>query len=67
MQYGRFRAQGLMIGSGPVEAGCKVVVGERPKCSGMRWSGQGADNILAIRTRALNRQWDILERAAKAA
>jgi hypothetical protein len=67
MQYGRFRAQGLMIGSGPVEASCKVVVGERLKCSGMRWSGQGADSILAIRTRVLNGQWDVLERAAKAA
>ena len=67
MQYAKFRAQGLMIGSGPVEAGCKVVVGERLKCSGMRWSGPGADSVLAIRTRVLNRQWDVLERAAKAA
>lgn len=67
MQYASFRAAGLMIGSGPAEAGCKVVVGERLKCSGMRWSGPGADSILALRTRVLNRQWDVLERAAKAA
>jgi hypothetical protein len=67
MQYAKFRAQGLMIGSGPAEAACKVVVGERLKCSGMRWSGPGADSVLAIRTRVLNRQWDVLERASKAA
>jgi hypothetical protein len=35
MRYPAFRAQGLFVGSGVVEAGCKVVIGARLKCSGM--------------------------------
>jgi hypothetical protein len=38
MQYPQFRSRGLIIGSGPVEAACKVVVGHRLKRAGMRWS-----------------------------
>ena len=49
MQYGTFRRQGLFIGSGVVEAGCKTVIGARCKQSGMRWSVSGAQNILALR------------------
>ena len=49
MQYGTFREKGYFIGSGVVEAGCKTVIGSRCKQSGMRWSEQGAENILALR------------------
>lgn len=49
MQYGAFRAQGLFIGSGVIEAGCKTVIGSRCKQSGMFWSVPGAENILAFR------------------
>jgi hypothetical protein len=45
MTYGTFRKAGYFIGSGVVEAGCKTVIGQRMKCSGMFWSeegGQGA-------------------------
>lgn len=49
MQYGTFRKKGYFIGSGVVEAGCKTVIGARCKQSGMRWSEQGAENILALR------------------
>jgi len=34
MRYPKFRAQGLFVGSGVIEAGCRTVVGERLKCSG---------------------------------
>ena len=37
MRYAEFRAQGLQIGSGVVEGGCKTVVG-RLKQSGMHWT-----------------------------
>jgi hypothetical protein len=67
MAYPQFRARGLMIGSGPVEAGCKVVVGQRLKGAGMRWSEGGADAMLAVRTVALSGQADRLSRAARAA
>jgi len=49
MQYRTFRRQGLFIGSGVIEAGCKTVIGSRCKQSGMFWSKPGAENILALR------------------
>jgi hypothetical protein len=49
MRYPEFRAQGLFVGSGVVEAGCRTVVGKRMKCSGMFWSVRGANAILALR------------------
>jgi Uncharacterised protein family (UPF0236) len=61
MQYGRFRQQGLFIGSGVIEAGCKSIIGSRCKQSGMFWSRTGAENILAFRcihaSRRLNKFW----------
>jgi hypothetical protein len=50
MDYAAFRAAGLFIGSGVVEAGCKTVVGHRLKQSGMFWGETGAQNILTLRT-----------------
>ena len=49
MNYPAFRAQGLSVGSGVVEAGCKIVVGTRLKRSGMHWSVTGANAILSLR------------------
>lgn len=61
MQYGTFRDAGFFIGSGVVEAGCKTVIGSRCKQSGMFWSEQGAENILAFRcihsSRRLDQFW----------
>lgn len=42
-----YRREGMMIGSGPVEAACQVIVGQRLKGAGMRWSKGGADAVLA--------------------
>lgn len=49
MQYVMFRAQGLFIDSGVIEAGCKTLIGSRRKQSGMFWSVPGGENILAFR------------------
>ena len=61
MQYRTFRQQGLFIGSGVVEAGCKTVIGSRCKQSGMFWGRPGAENILALRcihaSRRRNQFW----------
>lgn len=67
MRYRQFREQGMMIGSGPVEAGCKVVVGQRLKRAGMRWTQAGADAVLAVRTAVLNEEYDRVARLAHAA
>src|SRR5438309_11831607 len=44
-----FAKQGYFIGSGVIEAGCKSVVGQRCKLSGMHWSVAGVDNVLDLR------------------
>jgi hypothetical protein len=49
MRYAAFRAQGLFVGSGVVEAGCKTLIGQRLKQSGMEWSLRGANAILSLR------------------
>ena len=58
MQYGTFRAQGLFIGSGVIEAGCKTLIGSRCKQSGMFWSVAGVENILAFRCIHASRRLD---------
>jgi len=67
MQYPEFRRRGLMIGSGPVEAACKTVVGQRVKRSGMRWGAAGLDAVLAVRTAVLNGDYDQIRLQARAA
>ena len=55
-----YRAQGWQIGSGPVEAACKTVIGQRMKGSGMRWGHEGADAVCHLRALLLSEkgQWD---------
>jgi hypothetical protein len=48
MRYPKFRKQGLFVGSGVIEAGCKTVLG-RLKRSGMFWTVHGANAIIALR------------------
>ena len=60
LAYDKFRARGLDIGSGRVEAACKHVVGTRMKRSGMRWSRRGSQATLSLRVAWLNEQWDRL-------
>lgn len=50
MRYDRFREQGLFVGSGVIEAGCRTIVAQRLKRSGMFWSLKGANAIIALRT-----------------
>lgn len=58
MRYADFRAQGLFVGSGVVEAGCRTVIGQRLKQSGMHWTVQGANNIVALRCCIFNNRWE---------
>lgn len=58
MLYQTFRQAGYFIGSGVVEAGCKTVVGQRLKQSGMLWSRQGAGHLLTVRCALLSRWFD---------
>ena len=58
MRYAQFRRQALFVGSGVIEAGCKTIVGQRLKQSGMRWSLRGANAIIALRCAQLSGRWE---------
>ena len=58
MRYAYFRSLGLFVGSGVIEAGCKVVVGQRLKQSGMRWTVHGSNAIISLRRAFLSGEWE---------
>ena len=58
MRYKWFRSRGLFVGSGVVESGCKAVIGQRLKLSGMRWTATGADAITTLRCQQASRPED---------
>ena len=64
MRYTQFRARGLCVSSGVVEAGCKQL-GARLKCAGTRWTFAGANAIIALRCCILSGRFeDFWERRA---
>ncbi len=67
MRYPIFRAQGMHVGSGIAEAACKTVVSTRTKRSGMRWTPDGLDALLALRTAVLNKDFDQCWQASRKA
>jgi hypothetical protein len=58
MGYSELVERGLPIGSGPVEAACKMIVKSRFCQSGMRWSIQGGQNVMNLRVIQKSSQWD---------
>jgi len=67
MRYPEFRAMGLCVSTGVVEAGCKVAIGTRCKRTGMHWTVAGADAIIALRCYKLSGRFeDFWERRSAA-
>ena len=58
MRYKDYKAAHIPLGSGITEAACKTVFTQRLKLSGMRWTNDGARQILTLRTVLLSRTWD---------
>lgn len=60
MDYPTYQAKGWAIGSGPIEAACKTVIGKRMKGGGMRWGEDGADEMCHLRAlfASGDQQWD---------
>jgi hypothetical protein len=58
MNYFELRQKKLPIGSGVVEAACKNLIGARMKKSGMRWSVDGGQTILTLRSIILSNRWE---------
>src|SRR6267143_1426941 len=52
------RRQGLFVGSGVIEAGCKTIIGQRLKRSGMHWTVRGANPIIALRCCRMSGRWE---------
>ncbi|MGH8335898.1 MAG: ISKra4 family transposase [Gammaproteobacteria bacterium] len=58
MRYKTYRQQGLFYGSGVIEGGCKSVIGQRLKESGMFWTETGATSVLNLRIALKSNRWD---------
>lgn len=58
IDYPAYRARGLPIGSGKVEAACKRIVTQRLKGCGMRWTVRDAQKIADLRCLYLGPYWD---------
>ena len=65
MRYHWFRQCGLFAGSGVVEAGCKTVIGQRLKLSGMHWTVAGAGAITTLRCQQASRPEDLIWQPAR--
>jgi len=57
MNYGIFTACGIFVGSGVIEAGCKVIVGNRMKNAGMHWSKDSAEKMVSLRCAIRNNEF----------
>ena len=58
MDYGRLRADDLVIASGVVEGAARYVVGERLDNRGMRWIEERAEAVLLLRCIEVNGDWE---------
>jgi hypothetical protein len=67
MLYATYRANGYHIGSGLVESACKIIVTQRFKQSGMRWSEPGAESMVHLRSYLLSDRTADISRFARAA
>jgi hypothetical protein len=58
MLYKTYHQAGLFCGSGVVEAGCRTVIGQRLKNSGMFWTEAGGKSVLDLRCALQGNRWD---------
>ena len=57
MDYPRFVARQLPIGSGAIESTCKTLIQAREKQAGMRWSHHGAQVVASLRALHRSGRW----------
>ena len=58
MNYFELKQNNLPIGSGVVEAACKKLIGARMKKPGMRWTVDGGQTVLTLRSLILSNRWE---------
>jgi hypothetical protein len=57
MRYHEYLAAGYPIASGVIEGACRHLVKDRMERSGMRWTIDGAQAMLDLRSTSINGQW----------
>src|SRR5262249_39013316 len=60
MRYDLYLQKGYPIASGVIEGACRHYVKDRMERAGMRWSLEGAQSMLDVRSEYLNGDWDAL-------
>lgn len=58
LDYATFRRLGYPLGSGIVESGHKVVVGQRCKGAGQHWAAHHLNPLLVLRCASCNDRWE---------
>jgi hypothetical protein len=58
MCYDKYLAAGYPIASGVIEGACRYVVKDRMERAGMRWTVEGAQAMLDLRSTYINGQWE---------
>jgi hypothetical protein len=61
MRYDEYLTEGYPIASGVIEGACRHVVKDRMERAGMRWTVDGAQAMLDLRTTYINGHWDAFQ------
>jgi hypothetical protein len=61
MRYDEYLAAGFPIASGVIEGACRHLVKDRMERAGMRWTIDGAQAMLNLRSTYINHQWSPLQ------
>ncbi|MCH8047950.1 MAG: hypothetical protein IID44_30005 [Planctomycetes bacterium] len=61
MRYDEYLAAGFPIASGVIEGACRHVVKDRMERAGMRWTIDGAQAMLDLRSTSINGQWSAFQ------
>lgn len=61
MRYKTYQQEGLLIGSGPIEAAHRHVVQHRMKLSGQRWTIKGAQQMATLRALNKSGKWTFVK------
>ena len=61
MRYDEYLKAGYPIASGVIEGACRHVVKDRMERSGMRWTIDGAQAMLDLRSTSINGQWSAFQ------
>lgn len=61
MRYKSYQLEGLLIGSGPMEAAHRHVIQHRMKLSGQRWTIKGAQQMATLRALNISGKWNVVK------